>query len=292
MPILNVIKQHCKVFNAVAAGYDRAATVQQEIGRRLFERLEYLIMKPRYVLDLGCGTGTFTTQLATYYPNAVIIGLDLAHEMLIHAQLKCADTRDGFVQADMAALPFETGLFDLVFANQALHWSSSLSATLAELNRVMRPGGCLMFSTVGPDTFMELKKAWAMVDSYVHTVDFIDMHDLGDSLLAAHFIDPVVDMEPLTVRYTSLKHLYQSLKAQGVRLNHPAKRSGLIGKQTWRAFESAMHGFRMGYEGMYPLTYEIIYGHAWRGDTYTTAQGEETSISLDAFRQALRKRPM
>ncbi len=184
----------------------------------------------------------------------------------------------------MTALPFPSGLFDLVFANQVIHWAHPLSAVFRELNRVMNIQGCLMFSTLGPDTFKELKQAWFKADNYAHTNDFMDMHDIGDCLLTERFLDPVVDMELLKVHYTDLKQLVRSLKAQGVRNINQARNAGLTGKNAWQQFETDYKAL-CTINGKYPLSYEVVYGHAWKGEQRRTGEGTETFIPVTQIRR-------
>jgi malonyl-CoA O-methyltransferase len=269
----------CNAFNQHAVHYEQAAIVQSEIGNRLFQRLDYLKINPRFILDLGCGPAIFTTLLKKKYPKAIIIGIDIAYEMLLQAKQKQRLWRKWpLVNADMAALPFIDGLFDLIFANQVIHWGK-LTTLIRELNRVMSPNGCFMFSTLGPDTFKELKQAWSLVDNYAHTNSFMDMHDVGDCLLKERFLDPVVDMEYLSVHYNSLKELIAGLKAQGVRNINPARNQGLTAKSHWKAFERNYDPF-LTVKGKYPLTYEVIYGHAWKGEQRLLDTGVETFIPI------------
>lgn len=281
--MMNLNQEISNSFNEHAADYDRVAKIQQEIGMRLFERLDYLKISPLYILDLGCGTGTFSLLLKKRYPNATIIGLDLAYAMLIQAKKKQGWRKKWpLVNAEMTLLPFANGLFDLVFANQVIHWSSSLAVVLRELNRVMNSHACLMFSTLGPDTFKELKHAWTQVDNHAHTNVFADMHDIGDYLLSEQFLDPVVDMEVLTVHYPSLPNLLGSLKAQGVRNINQARNKGLTGRKAMQTFEQAYQSFCTT-EGKFPLTYEVVYGHAWKGEPRQTSDGHEVFIPVSSI---------
>jgi malonyl-CoA O-methyltransferase len=284
---MTIKSEICNAFNAHAFEYEKVARVQKEIGERLFERLDMLIMSPKYILDLGCGTGFFTKMLRKRYPKACIVGLDIAQMMLKQAKKSQTYFKSwSLVQADMLSMPFPSGLFDLVFANQAIHWGMPLGGMMRELNRVMNAKGCLMFTTLGPDTFRELRDAWATVNEYAHTNAFKDMHELGDVLLAEHFIDPVVDMEILEVHYASLSKLLRALKTQGVRNIHPNRNPGLTGRQAFGRFEAAMAGFRTE-QGQFPLTYEVVYGHAWKGLLNRTTEGTETFFPIS---QLLRKR--
>jgi malonyl-CoA O-methyltransferase len=274
----------CNSFNHHAFEYEQAARVQKEIGERLFARLDYLKMAPRYVLDLGCGPGFILTQLKKRYPKACVVGLDLAMMMLKEADGKRRIFKKStLVQADMVSMPFAAGVFDLVFANQVVHWSMPMSVLMREVNRVMNVDGCFMFSTLGPDTFQELRKAWAGVHQYAHTNDFADMHDLGDQLLSERFVDPVVDMEHLTVHYATLPELLSALKAQGVRNINTKRNRGLTGRHAFRTFEAGMKSFCTD-TGKFPLTYEVVYGQAWKGATHLGQSGSETFIPVASLR--------
>lgn len=146
---MTVNNEISKAFSKHADDYERVAKVQKEIGSRLFERLQYLKITPRRILDLGA-PGFFSKELALLYPKAQIVGMDLSFAMLEQARKKQGWRRKWpLVTADMQQMPFATGIFDLVFANQVIHWSSSLGPVFRELNRVMNVNGCLMFTTLG-----------------------------------------------------------------------------------------------------------------------------------------------
>ncbi|MBN9226098.1 MULTISPECIES: malonyl-ACP O-methyltransferase BioC [Legionella] len=275
-----VIYEINKAFNRHATEYEFAAKVQQEIGVRLLERLQYLNMKPQRILDLGCGPGFFSSELTKIYPKAQVVGLDLAQFMLVQAQKKQSWRRKWpLVAADMRNMPFAAGTFDLIFANQVIHWGGALIPVFRELNRVMKANGCLMFTTLGPDTFKELKHAWTGVNHYAHVNEFADMHDVGDCLMSEHFLEPVIDMELLAVHYQTLPKLLQALKAQGVKNINPQRNQGLTGKTAWRQFEQNYSTLQTD-KGKYPLTYEVVYGHAWKGEQRKTEQGIETMIPI------------
>jgi malonyl-CoA O-methyltransferase len=278
-----VIHEISKAFNEHATEYELAAKVQQEIGKRLLERLHYLKIKPQRILDLGCGPGFFSYELAKIYPKAQIVSIDLATQMLVQAQKKQTWRRKwSLVAADMQFLPFTNGVFDLIFANQVIHWGGPLSLIFRELNRVMKVNACLMFTTLGPDTFKELKSAWSQADSFAHVNEFADMHDVGDYLLSEQFLEPVMDMELLAVHYATLSDLIRALKAQGVKNINPQRNQGLTGKKSWQHFEGNYSSFKTE-TGKYPLTYEVVYGHAWKGEQRKTELGIETFIPVSSI---------
>lgn len=279
---MNIKREICNSFNAHAKEYESAAKIQLEIGNRLIRRLDYFRFTPKNILDLGCASGFFTKLLTKRYPKANVMGIDLAFSMLQEA--KKNNVKDILLSnADLNALPFANNSFDLVFSNQVIHWSDSLSTALQEIQRVMQVDGCLIFSTLGPGSLVELKQAWSLVDKHSHVLDFIEMHNLGDLLLKQGFKDPVVDMENIITQYKSPINLIKNLKAQGVRNINQQRNPGLTGKSTWKALQDA---FIKNNANKYPLTYEVIYGHAWKSQLNNLKnEFSESYISLKQIRE-------
>lgn len=274
-------------FQKNAIHYEKHAKVQYEIGLNLIERLDYIRLKPRYILDLGCGTGNITELLVKRYPKATVYAIDLAFNMLKESKQKQGWLKKwSLCQSDMQKLPFVERQFDLVIANQVIHWADAIPNLFKEIYRVMNLQGCLLFSTLGPDSFKELQAAWRQVDEYEHINPFLDMHDIGDHLLAQRFQDPVVDMEYLTIHYPSLPALLSSLKKQGVRNLNPKRNPGLTGRHILRAVEKAYQVNCLS-NGKYPLTYEAVYGHAWKGEIHhknSNANGD-IFVSVEAIKR-------
>jgi malonyl-CoA O-methyltransferase len=142
----------------------------------------------------------------------------------------------------------------------------------AEWRRVLRVDGLLMFSNFGPDTFRELRAAFAAMDETPHTLPFVDMHDFGDQLVEAGFTTPVMDMEQITVTYDSADKLLADVRAFG---GNPlaTRRRGLVGRAAWQRMRDALEAGRRA-DGKLGLTFEVIYGHAFRPAPKTTAAGE------------------
>lgn len=272
-------------FDRAAGEYEKAAVVQNEIGQRLLERLDFIKINPQRVLDLGCGAGQFSLALKKRYPKAQIVAIDISKKMLQQAGNKQTWRKKwSLIQADMANLPFQPGSFDLIFSNQTIHWSDNAQSLFAELQRVMATDGCLLFSTLGPDTFKELKAIFNQIDTFAHVNQFDDMHNIGDRLLQQQFMNPVMDMEFLTVCYPSVKKLLNSLKKQGVRNIHPNRKRGLSSQR----FVDRLIGQyqeQYGQDQKIPLTYEVVYGHAWRGVSPQQTIGVETYVPISQIQR-------
>lgn len=281
-----------RAFARAAATYDACGVLQTEVRHRLLERLDYMQVQPRRILDVGSGTGLAAPALARRYRGAQLLQLDLSESMLRLARRRVPRFRlwrraPRFVAADAERLPLAGGCCDLVFSNLALQWCNDLDAALQEFRRVLRPGGLVLFSSFGPDTLIELRQCWARVDGNVHVSSFADMHDVGDAMLRAGFAGPVMDAERLTLTYDNLKALMQDLKGIGA-VNATAGRSrGLTGKARMGALANAYETMRV--QGRLPATYEVVYGHAWA--PVDRAHAERTEVALSALqRDGMRSR--
>lgn len=249
-------------FDRAAADYDRVAVLQREVGARLLERLALLRMAPRRILDLGTGTGHIARALMKRYSGARVVGLDIAEGMLAQARRRSRWwRRPGFVCGDIERLPFASHSADMILSNLTLQWCNGLDAAFAEFRRVLRPGGTLLFTSFGPDTLRELRASWAAADSFSHVNSFVDMHDVGDALVRAGLIEPVLDVERFTLTYPDLQGLVCDLKTLGAHNVTAGRARGLTGRGRWQRVREAYEVHRC--EGVLPATYEVVYGHAW-----------------------------
>jgi len=252
-----------KSFNRVAKSYDHAAILQEEVLNRLLQRLTYIRHRPETAIDIGCGTGRGIAGLRKHYPRARIHGLDLAEQMLLQARPRCGKLRrKRLVAADFEQLPFAAQSFDLVFSSLALQWCNDLRGTLAEFARVSKPGALLMFASLGPGTLQELAASWQALDARPRVQLFVDMHDVGDAMLAAGFAQPVVDAEVIRLEYDELHGLLSDLKNTGASNADVGRPRGLTTPARLARLEAAYReqGYR---DGKYVASFEIVYGHAW-----------------------------
>ena len=247
-----------RAFGRAAATYDAAAVLQREVGARMASRLDYIRIAPSTILDAGCGTGGAVGELAARYAGARVIALDMALPMVAAARERARGARsllrrllpEGlgrspaaplFICGDCNALPLPGVAVDLIWSSLALQWVN------------------------------DLPRAFARADGHTHTNRFIDMHDIGDMLVGAGFADPVMDMEQLTLTYTDAGSLMRELKQVGASNATRGRPHGLMGRGRWQRALAALEAMRN--EGRIPATYEVVYGHAWKGEPKFSADG-------------------
>ena len=205
----------------------------------MLTRLEMMKIEPQWVLDVGCGAGVDALALRQRFPQAQICCLDLAQSFLgFGKQQQPAEQR--WVLGDSHTLPLRSHSVDLIFANLLLPWVDQPAQLLREWRRVLRPEGLVLFSCLGPDTFKE----WPDAEKTGFLPGLVDMHNVGDALVEQGFVDPVLEVENLTLRYRSIEQCLRELEQSGMR-------AAAAPIPDW-----------VGSEG-YPVTFEIVYGHAW-----------------------------
>jgi malonyl-CoA O-methyltransferase len=280
-------KQLRTAFERAAGSYDQAAVLQREISNRMLSRLEYIKYVPEVILDAGSGTGYGSQQLAKRYPDSQLIAMDIAWAMLSHARpntawwqrlLPSLQQHACYVCADIEQIPIKNESVGMIWSNLALQWCNDLEHTFAEMHRILRTDGLVMFSTFGPDTLKELRQSFAQVDAFSHVNRFIDMHDIGDLLVHNGFSTPVMDMEYITLTYPDAPSVMRDLKAIGAHNVTQGRQQGLMGKNKWRKVIAEYEKLRR--DGKLPATYEVVYGHAWKPQSRQSVLTPETRRQL------------
>ena len=284
-----------------------SAFLRREIAQRMHERLDLIRLAPQLVLDAGCGDGADLAPLQQRFAQAQVLGLDASVQQLAVARGLQAQSamqkvltrwlpnfatnaqKNQLICGDFAHLPLKNQSVDLLWSNLALHWHPQPDRVLQEWQRCVRENGLLMFSCFGPDTFRQLRAAFLEAGiAGGHVLPFVDMHDLGDMLVAAGFAAPVMDMEMLTVTYNDVEKLVADVRAFG---GNPLldRRRGLLGKNAakrlWQALlvqnsaaktadSSGGNAGKIAEDSKYCMSFEVIYGHAFRPVARKTATGE------------------
>ncbi len=255
-------RQIHRAFARAAHSYEDHDALQCEVQQAMLSRLDFYLDTPARVLDLGAGTGRGTALLKKRYPKAAVIALDLALPMLQRARSHHTWRRPfARVAGEATQLPLADHSIDLLHSNLCFQWCNDLDTLFRECVRVLRPGGFLAFSTLGPDTLRELRSAWAGHDTAPHVARFLDMHDVGDIMLRAGLRDPVLDVSYYTLTYAEPQGLLRDLKGLGATNADAGRQRGLTGKTRYRKMLEAYETLRR--DGRIPATWEVVTAHAW-----------------------------
>ena len=239
-------------FERAAPTYDSAAAIQRRICDRLLDALPPLTVTR--LLDAGCGTGYALPLLMKRFPQAQAIGLDLSPAMLQRIAAPCCR-----IAGDLEHLPLAAASLDLYWSSLAVQWCD-LPAALREARRLVRPGGALALASLGPETFGELRQAFADVDEYRHTLAFHSAEEVR--IMASEAGLAAIDVQRRTelAHYSDFKSLLRSVKAVGANQVGLGRRTSLMSRSAFQRAEAAYEAQRTA-DGL-PLTYDVITLHA------------------------------
>jgi len=269
----------------------RSAWLHEEVARRMQERLQWIVKKPQRWLHWEPLRGGMDIHqlLEQRYPRAACCVAQTPPKAVPAVRRALVkpwwDPRGWRVRAPQFGEPAQP--VDMLWANMALHMAADPQALIARWHQLLGTDGFLMFSCFGPDTLRELRQLYAAVGWTAPAHEFTDMHDWGDMLVEAGFAEPVMDMERITLTFSSPAHLLTELRGLGRNL-HPQRFAGLRGRQ-WHAELQAHMNQRLAdptQSGRLRLSFEVIYGHAFK-PAPRMALRPQTSVSLDDFRNAL-----
>jgi malonyl-CoA O-methyltransferase len=260
-----------------------------EAAKRMAERLPFIKLQPARLLDASPVLGASAGLLSLAYPKAEV----LWHEADPALAERAATERSpgwwqklrGVGAGRVDALPLRPEV-ELLWSNMALHASADLPGVLSAWQASLAVGGFVMFSCLGPDSFVELRPLYTRAGWGRPAPDWWDMHDIGDLVLQAGFADPVMDQERLRLTWGSADSLLADLRALGGNLA-PARFAGLRGRR-WRSELVEQLESLRGADGRLALTVELVFGHAFKAAPKLT-MAAQTHVSIDAMRATLRK---
>jgi malonyl-CoA O-methyltransferase len=291
--------------SAVRAHLRRAATAEQapwlhrEIAGRMAKRLSVVRAQPASVIDWWAALGGGGGALRAQYPKARIEAVEptgaLLRRSLLEARAPWWSPRRWHAASHAVwredELPREARA-QLLWANMMLHWSIDPARTFARWHEALDIDGFVMFSCFGPDTLRELRALYRTLGEPPPAHAFIDMHDLGDAMVHAGFADPVMDMERLTLTWVDAPSALAELRTLGGNASaqrHPGLRTPRWRNRVLEALQDAL----AGPDGRLHLTFEIVYGHAFKPLPRVRVQ-TQTRVSVDTLRSMARgsgKRP-
>lgn len=234
-------------FSRAADSYDAVAGFQRRCGEKILSQLNNL--SGLKVLDAGCGTGVFSREFRR--AGAHVISLDLAEGMLEKSRI--LDSAEQYLLADIEHIPLPDHSVDLCFSNLAIQWCGSLGSALAEMSRVVKPGGKVAFSTLAQGSLTELAQAWQQVDGQTHVNQFLAFDAIK---LACKPFSHDLQLTHETEFYPDVITLMKSLKGIGATHLHQGRNSGLTSRGR---FAQLARVYPQQAEGL-PLSYQLVIG--------------------------------
>ncbi len=156
-------------FNRWATTYDRhwmQRIIFNPIQRAVLEVAEEQVGRPGAILDVGCGTGKLLKSARSRFPDARLVGVDAAEEMVKYAQATTPAGTIEFRQAMAEELPFPNGSFDLVFSTMTFHHWQDQARGAAEVARVLTPGGRWLLADFVASGFMKPLRALLKIHQF------------------------------------------------------------------------------------------------------------------------------
>ncbi len=251
-------------FSKAANSYDGAAGFQRDVGNALCAHLPQR-NNVDTVVDLGCGTGHFITPLAQHFKQPVI-GLDIAEGMLAYARCQHNTQQDkhSWLAGDAEQLPLAANSVDIVFSSLAIQWCQQLPQLFAEIQRVLKPGGSMLFATLVEGSLEELKQAWQAVDGYVHVNRFFHQDVWQQAVEQSGLQFSQWQVQAHQLQYQRLNQLTGELKAIGAHNVNSGRPKGLMGRKAYQQLHQAYDQFRDD-KGLLPATYQVLYGVVTNG---------------------------
>lgn len=178
---------------------------------------------------------------------------------------------------------------DMLWANMLLHTAADPQTLIEHWHKALKVDGYVMFSCLGPDTVQQLHRLYAELGWGPAGHTFTDMHDWGDMLVHSGFAEPVMDMERITLTFATPQRLLQELRELGRNL-HPGRFAGLRGRG-WKAGllqKMAERWADKQPDGQLSLTFEIVYGHAYKPQPKLRLEAN-SAVSLEDMKAMLKQ---
>lgn len=266
--------------------------LHEEIAQRMVQRLQWFTEKPSSWLHWEPVVGGIEAHraLRETLPDADcrIWALDMAHAIDATRDPAKRSWNPLLWRSVREALPQDPAApVAMLWANMVLHHESAPRALMQAWHAGLKPDGFVMFSCLGPDSLKEVRDVYRRMGWPAPSHSYTDMHDWGDMLVASGFAEPVMDMERIHLSFSTAQALLDELRGLGRNLNVDRFRA-LRGRGWHAALCSALEThLPRDEEGRLLLTFEVVYGHAFKPQPRVRMAAEQ-SVSVDDMRAMLR----
>jgi malonyl-CoA O-methyltransferase len=257
-----------KQFSRAATRYDAAAQVQIDIAH---DALGLFVERchnnnqtlPKRIIDIGCGTGRVTRELASVNTQHTphILAMDLALGMLKHAKAQTAESASNhntsWLQGDAEHLPLGDGAAGGVFSSMALQWCKNSTQVCTEINRVLAPGASGVLAIMCEGSMHELDTCWQHVDSQRKINQFASAETWSSAAKAAG-LQVTTQQKRYVTWHKDVRELLGSIKSIGANVVTSNTQQKAISRDTLHALELFYRSAFGRNQGL-PLTYSVCF---------------------------------
>lgn len=254
--------------------------LNEVLAERMAERLAWIKAPVQHALLWQGLWGGGGEAVRRRYPKAHLVALEDVAVPLLQARKRWWQRPHWLAPS---AAP--EALAQLLWAPLGLLAATDLRARLAQWHRLLAVEGFVMFSCLGPDSFIELRRLYAQEGFGELAPRWVDLHDLGDLLVEAGFAEPVMDQERIRLTWADAQALWRDLALLGGNL-HRERHCGCRTPRWKSRWMAAVEGLR-GSDGRLGLTLEFVCGHAVKPEARIPG---ETRIGVESLREQLRQR--
>lgn len=197
-----------QAFNKAALQYDNACQLQSATGEKLIAMLKKHCTNHHRIVDAGCGTGIVTKELAAACIFKEFYAIDIADRLLDIAKEKLSPLGINIRLSDFDKLNHFNILFDIIFANLSLHWSTNLKQTLNSLRETLQKNGMLIFSIPLAGTFHE-------IEEYCSINNFLNYESAKNFILERGFNITAAEHNEIIFEFNNLSSALYSIKSVG-----------------------------------------------------------------------------
>lgn len=238
-----------------AGHYDLYAQVQDRVGQTLLALCP--VKGVDRVLDIGCGTGTFTQHVRDRYADAHITAVDLCPNMIDMAKAKLGPEQMDYWVGDAETLTL-SGSYDLITSNACMQWFADLAGAIQTYGKALTDKGTLVFSVFGPQTFCELSHALSCLlgrPMALSAEGFYKAPEI-ECYLRREFDSVQIRCDGVEQTYDSVFELLKAIKYTGT------KGRGVGGQDLSRPHIEALDKIYRATFGQVVATYDVFYCQA------------------------------
>ncbi len=250
-----------------------------ELDNRFYASLDFINLRPKNIFSIDIFPSLKNKPNNLFFHNANwLYGSSLPNDPWPNLKKKpfsdfiknlfsLPKKKEIFYPVKNTRYAFSDNTFDYIEALAVIPWSNNPPSMINEIHRLLDFGGFFGFASFGPNTLNKLVASLSTENKCPVSKSFlplIDLHDIGDFCTSAGFISPVVASNQVCFKYSKAETALNELRMLSG--NPRSDRFGFLRGKNWRVkIINALNNCKDS-DGFITLEFELIYGHAWKGD--------------------------